>query len=81
VTYSGNGATSGTVPVDSSKYATGAKVTVLGNTGNLARSGYTFAGWNTAAGGNGTSYAAGATFSMGNAAVTLYARWAPKTSK
>ena len=40
------------------------------------RTGYTFAGWNTQADGNGTSYAAGATYTA-NAAVTLYAQWTP----
>ena len=74
VTYNGNGNTGGTVPVDGNGYVTGATVTVLGNTGNLTKSGYTFAGWNTAANGGGTSYAAGATFST-TAGVTLYATW------
>ena len=77
VTYSGNGSTSGTAPVDSHKYPPGAKVTVLGNSGDLAKSGYTFAGWNTAASGSGTAYAPGATFTMLIANVTLYARWTP----
>ncbi len=77
VTYNANGATSGSVPTDSaSPYLDGATVTVLGNTGSLARTGYTFAGWNTAADGSGTPYAAGATFTIGAAPVTLYAQWA-----
>ena len=38
------------------------------------RTGYTFAGWNTAADGSGTSYAAGATYTA-DADVTLYAQW------
>jgi len=75
VSYNANGATSGTVPVDSNNYAAGATVTVLGNTGGLAKTGYTFAGWNTKADGTGTSYAAGSIFTMGSANVTLYARW------
>ena len=74
VTYSGNGNTGGTAPVDSSGYTSGATVTVLGNTGSLARTGYTFSGWNTAAGGGGTNYAAGATFTI-SADTTLYAQW------
>jgi len=65
VTYNGNGNTGGTVPVDaSSPYAQGATVTVLGNTGGLAREGFTFNGWNTAADESGTSYAPGAEFAM-----------------
>jgi len=75
VVYDGNGATSGTAPVDSnSPYAAGSTVTVLGNTGTLAKTGKTFAGWNTAADGSGTDYAAAATFTI-NADITLYAKW------
>ncbi len=76
VTYNANGATGGSVPVDSGKYIDGATVTVLANSGNLVDAGFSFAGWNTAANGNGTSYASGATFTMGSANVTLYAQWA-----
>ena len=76
VTYNGNGNTGGTVPVDgSSPYLQGATVTVLGNTGTLVKIGYTFAGWNTAANGSGTSYSPGNTFAMGSSNVTLYAQW------
>ena len=79
VTYNANGATSGSVPTDSnSPYASGATVTVLGNTGNLAKTGYNFNGWNTQANSNGTSYAQGATFTI-NANTTLYAQWTPIT--
>lgn len=75
VTYNGNGSTGGTAPTDSnSPYASGATVTVLGNTGNLEKTGYDFNGWNTAANGSGTPYAAGATFSI-SANTTLYAQW------
>jgi len=75
VTYDGNGNTSGSVPVDSNTYITGATVTVLGNTGNLVKTGYTFAGWNTATDGSGTSYVGDDTFAMGSSNVTLYAQW------
>ena len=34
--------TTGTVPVDPTQYAAGATVTVMGNTGNLAWTGFTF---------------------------------------
>jgi hypothetical protein len=54
VTYNGNNNTSGSVPTDSTQY-TGQNATVLGNTGSLARTGYTFAGWNTLADGTGTT--------------------------
>lgn len=75
VTYDGNGATGGTAPTDSATYAEGATVTVLDNTGSLAKTYCAFSGWNTAADGSGTSYAAAATFSMPAANVTLYAQW------
>ncbi|WP_082053102.1 S-layer homology domain-containing protein [Gordoniibacillus kamchatkensis] len=75
VTYNGNGATSGSVPTDSGTYAPGVTVSVYGNTGNLVKTGYTFAGWNTATDGSGTSYAPGTSFTMGTANVTLYAKW------
>ena len=78
VTYNGNNATSGTVPTDATEYETGQTVTVLGNTGNLARTGYNFAGWNTKADGSGTTYAPSATFIF-NGATTLYAKWMPIT--
>lgn len=75
VTYNGNGSTGGTVPTDSNKYVQGATVTVLDNTGNLERTGYNFAGWNTTADGSGTDYAVGATFTMEDADTILYAKW------
>ena len=74
VTYNANGATTGNVPTDNTEYNPNATVTVLGNTGNLERTGCTFAGWNTKADGTGTSYAADATFSI-SANTTLYAKW------
>jgi uncharacterized repeat protein (TIGR02543 family) len=74
VTYDGNDETSGTVPADANLYEEGALVTVLGQ-GSLVRDGYTFDGWNTAADGSETSYAALDTFNMGTADVTLFAKW------
>ncbi|WP_201262155.1 InlB B-repeat-containing protein, partial [Lysinibacillus mangiferihumi] len=75
VTYSANGATSGTVPQDSIKYEENKTVTVQGNNGNLVKDGYIFAGWNTQADGQGTAYNANETFPMGTADVILYAQW------
>ena len=77
VTYNGNVETSGSAPTDgSSPYTTGSTVTVLGNSGSLVKSGFIFAGWNTAANGSGTSYSQGNTFAI-NANTILYARWTP----
>ena len=76
VTYNGNSSTSGSAPVDgSSPYEAGANVTVLGNTGNLSKTGYTFSGWNTQADGNGTNYAVGSTITSIDANKILYAKW------
>ena len=74
VTYFGNGNTSGTAPVDgSSPYTGGSSVTILG-VNTLAKSGYQFAGWNTAADGSGTNYVGGDAFTI-NANTNLYANW------
>ncbi|GGG71693.1 hypothetical protein GCM10010918_29140 [Paenibacillus radicis (ex Gao et al. 2016)] len=75
VTYNGNGSTGGSVPTDSGSYEQGDTVSVSGNNGNLVKTHYTFAGWNTQADGIGTDYASGASFSMGSSDVTLYAKW------
>ena len=80
VTYNGNGNTSGTVPTDNTEYdANNNTVTVLGNTGNLAKEHYSFTGWNTVAGGTGTSYVEGNTFTI-SSNTSLYAQWAINTS-
>jgi len=74
LTYDGNGSTGGTVPA-AQPHNDGATVTAAGR-GTLARTGYTFNGWNTVANGiGGTAYAAGATFTI-SANTTLYAQWA-----
>jgi uncharacterized delta-60 repeat protein/uncharacterized repeat protein (TIGR02543 family) len=77
VTYNGNGSTGGFAPTDSTNYTAGAHVIAAPNSGSLVRSGYVFAGWNTAADGSGTSYPGDGTgsFSMPAADVALYARW------
>ena len=78
VTYDGNTNTGGTPPVDPSMYVPGATVTVLAP-GSLSKTGYTFANWNTAANGSGTSYNPGATFAMPAGNVTLFAQWTINT--
>ena len=80
VTYNGNTNTSGSVPVDgSSPYTSGSTVTVLGNTGPLIKTGYTFTGWNTLANGTGTSYSPSSTFTITSNRI-LYAKWTPGVS-
>jgi hypothetical protein len=83
VTYNGNTNGSGSVPVDATAYASGATVTVAGNTGTLAKTGYTFDGWCTtqpAAGAacTGTSRAAASTFAI-TTNTTLHAVWTGTT--
>lgn len=74
IIYNRNGATSGSVPVDAKLYKTGEGAVILGNTGTLARTGYTFTNWNTTITGTGTTYAPAATLAIsGN--VILYAKW------
>jgi uncharacterized repeat protein (TIGR02543 family) len=75
IAYNGNGNSSGAIPIDTVKYETGTTATIKGNTGNLVRTGYVFAGWNTAADGSGAAYAVGSTFTMGTGNVILFARW------
>ena len=75
VYYNENGAASGDVPVDSNPYLESDIVTVLDNTGGLARPGYTFTGWNTQADGLGSERLPGSSFAMPAVNVTLYAQW------
>ncbi len=79
VTYNANGGT-GSVPTDSAAYASGASVTVLGNTGGLTRTNYTFVGWANNANNNSDDvYGPGTTFTIsGNK--TLYAKWISNTT-
>ena len=74
VVYDGNGATSGSAPIDATAYSSGASVTVKGNTDGLAIPSFTFGGWNTKADGTGTNYSADDTFTI-SANTTLYAQW------
>lgn len=46
---------------------------------SFTNSGYSFAGWNTAANGTGTSYSDGASFAF-SASTTLYAQWTANSS-
>jgi uncharacterized repeat protein (TIGR02543 family) len=75
VYYDGNENTGGTAPSDGTGHLGGANVSVLGNSGTLTRTGYTFVGWNTTAGGTGNHYATGGSLTMPNSDVTLYAEW------
>jgi autotransporter-associated beta strand protein len=73
VTYDGNGSDNAAPTDGSSPYAHSATVTVLG-AGTMTRSGFNFAGWNTASDGSGTDYSPTATFTIYDN-TTLYAKW------
>ena len=70
VIFNGNGATSGSMAAETSKVPSALTAN------SYVRSGYTFSGWNTAANGTGTAYAAGVTFPF-SVSTTLYAQWIP----
>ncbi|MCS7460393.1 S-layer homology domain-containing protein [Paenibacillus doosanensis] len=77
VTYDENGATEGSVPKDGRTYKPDESVTVQGNSGNLAREGYSFVGWSLTSDGSGASYVEENIFTMGSSNVTLFAKWTP----
>ena len=78
VIYEDNGADEGEVPVDGTPHESGTSITVLDNTGNLAKTGYTFSCWNTQANGGGKDYAEGSSFNISQD-MTLYAKWTVKS--
>ncbi|MEI6622975.1 MAG: InlB B-repeat-containing protein, partial [Actinomycetes bacterium] len=72
VTYLANGATGGSAPPIAT--ATNPTPVTIADAGSLTKTGYWFAGWNTAANGSGTAYAALASYT-GPPSLTLYAVW------
>ena len=73
VLYDANGGIG--APTDANNpYMEGETATVLAP-GVMARPGWTFTGWNTAADGSGTTFQAGDTFVMQTSDVTLFAQW------
>ncbi|EFA22930.1 repeat protein [Bifidobacterium gallicum DSM 20093 = LMG 11596] len=71
VSFAGNGSTSG-----ATNAITGAQDDVVTlPTSGFARTGYTFTSWNTKADGTGTTYQAGARYTLPAQNVTLYAQW------
>jgi len=71
LSYSANGGTGYNPSIFA--YEKGATALAVANPYTLE--GYTFTGWNTAAGGSGTAYAVGATITIGTASIILYAQW------
>ena len=76
LTYDGNGSTAGTVPSDPASYNPGTSVTLLGNIGNLVKTGYVFVGWSISPNDPSTSYGSGSILIL-NSATILYALWNP----
>jgi len=74
VTYNANGATSGGVPGDAKPHYQGQTLSVL-DSGNLAKGGFSFTGWNTQADGKGTAYTPQQTLTVGSSSITLFAVW------
>lgn len=73
ITYVGNGNTGGSVPSPT----VGSGLVILAtNTGGLAKTGYTFAGWNTRTDRSGTSYLVNSNYTL-TSNVTLYAAYIP----
>ena len=73
ISYNANGAESGTAPA-SQNGSDDKPASIQDNTGNLARAGYLFDGWNTATDGNGKTYTPGTKHKGGS--LKLYAKWA-----
>ena len=73
VIYNANGG--GGPPPPAQAAVAGDSITVAGQSNLTAPTGKTFNGWNTAADGSGTSYAVGATLTLVDANVTLFAQW------
>jgi uncharacterized repeat protein (TIGR02543 family) len=73
LTYDGNTSTGGAAP---GAISAAGNQTVLGNTGTLSKTGFTFNGWNTAADGSGVAYQAGDALNL-SSNITLYAMWTP----
>jgi uncharacterized repeat protein (TIGR02543 family) len=71
ITFDSNTATSGSLPA-ATTIAVGSSLTLT--SGTITKTGYTFAGWNTAANGSGTHYDTGTALSP-TQNITLYAQW------
>jgi len=75
VTYFGNASDGGSVPLDANTYHIGDTVTVLGNSGALTKTHYTFSGWNSKDDGTGDNFSIDEAFKMGSNDILFYAKW------
>ena len=75
ITFNGNGSVGGSAPATVKGTNSGASLVIPANPGRLAKPGFAFTGWNTAADGSGTAYATGIALTFaGN--LELFAQWA-----
>ncbi|CAN2169509.1 Listeria/Bacterioides repeat [Candidatus Nanopelagicaceae bacterium] len=79
ILYTGNENTSGSAPSSQSYTFGDPGITLRANTSSLARTGYTFTGWNTQPNGLGTSYVESATAVTFAADTVLFAQWVGNT--
>jgi uncharacterized repeat protein (TIGR02543 family) len=77
LTYNPNNSSTGNVPSNS---VGSGSINTAPNSGGLTRTGYTFAGWNTAADGSGTTYQPGDALNL-TSNITLYAMWTPSLAQ
>lgn len=76
VIYDGNGAEAGTVPVDLRRYNRKDVAVIMGNTGNLVKDNFSFAGWKKSSNGStGKLYNPGDTLILDKEVICLYAQW------
>ena len=75
ISYSGNGASGGTVPIDNTAYLANGFATIRSNTGNLSKTGYVFCGWSDGS----KLYKPGQAYTIANpvSTVIFYAVWQP----
>ena len=74
ILYYGNGETGGIAPVDTRLYTSGEDAVVKGKN-TLYKDGHEFQNWNTKKQGDGVPYDAGATITVKNFDIFLYAIW------
>jgi hypothetical protein len=75
IVYNGNGNTAGKTPIDTQQNKYNKAIMILGNAGNLMKTGFSFSGWNTEPDGGGTTYQAGETIDINDSEITLFAKW------
>ncbi len=79
VIYHATEAGSGTAPTEPNQYTIGTTANIRGNSGNLLRTGYVFAGWADNANRTGKIYISGDTYTVQTNDIDLWAAWTPNT--